>query len=87
MIKRILLDVIWLYTVIMFIRILLSYFPIDPWSSFAKVVRLFSAVTDPVLSRVRKVIPPLRVGGMGVDLSPMVVIFALIVLSNIVARA
>lgn len=41
-------------------------------------------VTDPPLRAVRKVIPPLRLGGVALDLSFMVVIFAVYLLRSLV---
>ncbi|HLI15109.1 MAG TPA: YggT family protein [Acidimicrobiales bacterium] len=74
---RIIVDLLQFYVVVLFVRIVLSWFPIHPWSRLARVVRVLAAVTDPVLAPVRRVLPPLRVGSMGLDLSPLVVLFAL----------
>ncbi len=46
---------------------------------------LFSAlyaVTEPVLGPLRRMLPPLGMGGMGLDLSPLVVFFGITILSN-----
>jgi len=37
-------------------------------------------ITEPLLGPVRRAIPPLRMGGMGIDLSPIIVIFGLQIL-------
>lgn len=42
------------------------------------------SVTDPPLRAVRKVIPPLRLGGVALDLSFMVVIFLVYLLRSLV---
>ncbi len=42
------------------------------------------SVTDPPLRAVRKVIPPLRLGGVALDLSFMVVIFAIYLLRSLI---
>ena len=37
----------------------------------------FARLTDPILVPLRRVIPPLRVGAAGIDLSPLILFFAL----------
>lgn len=70
-----------IYTVVIFIRILLSWFPNIDWFSqpFATVGQL----TDPYLNLFRSIIPPLG----GLDFSPMLAIFALQLLSQLVRTA
>ncbi|MCB2222931.1 MAG: YggT family protein [Actinobacteria bacterium] len=41
-------------------------------------------LTDPVLRPLRRLIPPLRTGGVAIDLSPMVLLVGLWILSGIV---
>ena len=88
MIVRILIDVVQAYLVVLLVRIVLTWFPINPWSRLARVVRWLSAVTDPVLVPVRRVLPPLRLGGGGaaLDLSPLVVFIALEIVLSILRR-
>ncbi len=43
-------------------------------------------VTDPPLRAVRGVIPPIRLGGAALDLSPMILLIALYILQAIVNR-
>ncbi len=59
-----------LYELLLLGRVLLSYFPISPSSPMAGVSHFLYTVTEPVLGPLRRVIPPL--GGIGLDLSPMV---------------
>jgi YggT family protein len=70
----------------MFARIILSWFPIAPGTAMASVFSLLYAVTEPVLGPIRRVIPPMGVGGMGLDLSPMIVSFGLFFIRSIVCR-
>lgn len=44
------------------------------------------SITDPPLRAVRKVLPPLRLGQVMLDLSPMILIIAIYVLQAIVAN-
>lgn len=83
MVVRIIVDVIQLYIVLLFARLILSWFPLDPWSRWARVVHALSRITDPVLTPIRRIMPPLRMGGMAVDLSPIVLFLALEVILSI----
>ncbi len=73
-----------LYLLILFARAILSWFPINPDGAMASVQRGLYAVTEPVLAPLRAVLPPMRMGGMGLDLSPMLVMLAIIVLLSII---
>jgi YggT family protein len=70
------------YIIILFARIILSWFPISPNSGMATVYGFLYTITEPVLGPVRRIIPPVGMGGMGLDLSPMIVTFGLIFLSG-----
>jgi YggT family protein len=63
-----------LYVVLLILRAVLSWFPVRPGSPFEKVLRAMDAVTEPVLRPVRRILPPVRAGGMGIDLSIIVVV-------------
>jgi len=43
------------------------------------------AVTEPLLAPVRRVLPPLRVGGMAIDLAFIVVFLAIVVIRSLIA--
>ncbi len=62
-----------LYIIALFGRILLSWFPIAPGSGLASVFSVLYTVTEPVLGPVRRLLPPVAMGGMGLDLSPFLV--------------
>ena len=63
-----------LYIVVIFVRVILSWFPISPDSPMASVYRFVYAITEPVLGPIRRMMPGIGVGGMGLDLSPIVVL-------------
>lgn len=73
-----------LYLIIMFGRVILSWFPIAPGSAMASVYSFLYAVTEPVLGPIRRLIPPMGMGGMGLDLSPIIVFFGLTILSGVI---
>jgi len=75
-------GIIFVYWVIILIRVVLSYFP----SPSSQLVRSFErsiyALTEPVLAPLRRVLPPMRLGGMAMDLSPMIVVIVLGILAE-----
>ena len=79
-------DLLTLYLLILFARAILSWFPINPDGGMATVQRGLYAVTEPVLAPLRAVLPPMRMGGMGLDLSPMLLMLVIIVLLQIIPR-
>jgi YggT family protein len=67
-----------IYTVLLIIRVLLTWFPTVDWMS--PPFSWLSQISDPYLNLFRSIIPPL--GGM--DLSPMLAILLLQVVSGII---
>jgi len=62
------------YVIVLIARALLSWLPARPGTPLHHVVRALDMVTEPVLRPVRRVLPTVRAGGMGIDLSIIVVI-------------
>jgi YggT family protein len=68
-----LLDVaITLYMWIVIIRVLISWFDVNPYNPY---IQFLMRITEPVLYRIRRFLP--NIGGL--DLSPMILILGLIV--------
>lgn len=58
--------------------ILFSWFPSYPSSGVMQAVyNAVRAVADPILMPIRSRVPMLRIGGFGLDLSPIIAIFGL----------
>ncbi len=58
--------------------ILFSWFPGYPSSSFLQAIYdAVRAVADPILMPIRSRIPPLRLGGFGIDLSPIIALLGI----------
>ena len=72
------------YLVVLFARILLSWFPVERGSGLASVQQLLHDLTEPLLAPLRGLFPPVGGGGMAFDLSPMVLIFGLYIIRGIV---
>jgi YggT family protein len=62
------------YVILIFARIVLSWFPLEPGSTMATIYGFLYTLTEPVMGPVRRVIPPLGAGGMGIDLSPIIIV-------------
>ena len=84
MIQTLLCRLLDAYLIVMFARIILSWFPISAGSGLASVYGFLYSITEPVLGPIRRVIPPLGMGGMGLDLSPIVVFLLVAVLERAV---
>ena len=77
---RLICVVLTIYWVILFARIILSWIP-PPISGFGRTLYdLVHDLTEPVLGLVRGLLPPIRMGAVGLDLSPIIVFIALAVI-------
>ncbi|MGD0742668.1 MAG: YggT family protein [Acidimicrobiales bacterium] len=83
MILRIVVDLLQIYILVLVVRIILTWFPTDPWSGMGRFERALGRVTDPVLAPVRRILPPLRVGAGAIDLSPIIVLVVLEILVSV----
>ncbi|MBF2057332.1 MAG: YggT family protein [Cyanobacterium sp. T60_A2020_053] len=70
-------NFIQLYLVLIFVRILLSWFQSAEWAG--KIISFLAPITDPYLNIFRSVIPPLG----GIDFSAILAIFVLQLLPNL----
>ena len=65
------------YIIIIFARVVISWVNADPYNP---IVRFLIQATEPILYRIRLFLPPLG----GFDLSPMVLILAIIFLQTLI---
>jgi YggT family protein len=72
-------QLLYLYTLAIFARAILSFFPMRPDSPIAPVAQFLYRITEPVLAPVRRVLPSMG----GLDLSPLVVILGIQILTGI----
>jgi YggT family protein len=72
------------YVFILIARALVSWFPVRPGTPFYGVVRILDALTEPVLRPIRRILPPVRAGGMAIDLSIIVAVIGLEVIASVI---
>ena len=75
---------IWLFC--LFVRIILSWIPFDRGRRgfMSTVSEVIFRVTEPVLGPIRRALPMVRMGSMGFDLSPIIVILGVQIIQRAV---
>lgn len=76
----ILLLVYWL---IMLVRIISSWFPIPFSGPIRRIMDVVYALTEPVMRPLRNMVPPLRMGAIALDLSPILIFIVIGVLRQV----
>ncbi len=66
-----------IYSFILLARVLVSWFPVDPYNP---IIRLLHQLTEPLLAPIRRVLPPT---GM-LDLSPIVGFIVIVIAQRLV---
>lgn len=66
------------------VRIVLSFVPIPVNQITRPILNFVYEITEPILRLVRNVLPPIMVGGVGLDLSPIIAIILLNIIRAIV---
>ena len=77
-------NLLTLYIVALFGRIILSWFPMEPGSVMARIYEFLFTITEPLLGPLRRAIPPIGGGAMRFDLSPLIVLFGIRILQSAV---
>jgi len=73
-----------LYLLCLLGRIVLSWFPPSHSGVLQTIRDVLFRITEPVLAPLRAIIPPVRMGGMLLDLSPLIVFLGLQILMQFV---
>lgn len=74
----------WLYEILIFIRIILSWIRVNPRGIMGALVNFIYEVTNPFLNLFRRILPIVDFGGIGIDLSPIIAIFVIELLHSAV---
>jgi YggT family protein len=85
-VARYVTTLVYVYVILIFIRVIVSYLPRIPYSRPLDALLTFVRdVVDPYLNLFRRILPLARLGPAAIDLSPMVGTIALLIVGNIVA--
>ncbi len=71
------------YWFVLFVRIIWSWFPVPSSGIGRSIFDLIYDLTEPLLRLVRGLVPALRAGSMGIDLSPIIVFIVLMVAGSV----
>ena len=77
-------NLITIYSIAVFAWIIMSWVRISSTHPLARVQLFLDRIIYPVILPIRRVLPPLRLGGMMLDLSPIVLLIALNLLQGLV---
>lgn len=75
--------VLTIYWFVLFVRIILSWFQPPASGVGRSVFEIIFELTEPLLRLVRGLLPPVRMGAMGLDLSPILIFIALGILQSL----
>lgn len=73
-----------LYWIVVIARIIMEWIPVSYDHPLARLRSVLRSLTEPLLAPLRALIPPVRMGGMGLDLSPIILLIALSLLTGAV---
>jgi YggT family protein len=73
-----------LYLLVIFVRLIMSWFPPEPGTTYNSIYDGFVTVTEPVLAPVRQLLPPFRMGATALDVSPILVFIGGQILARII---
>ncbi len=80
-------DLLYLFLLVLIAYSVLSWFTVSGRLAYdspvIKIQRVLASICEPVLRPVRNLIPPVRVGGVGIDLSVLIVFLVVDVLISV----
>lgn len=90
-VATVIFNVLWLYLLVLIGRLVIDVVRMlardwQPKGIVLVVAETIYTLTDPPLNALRRVIPPLRIGGVALDLAFLVLFIGLQILIAIVAR-
>ena len=81
-------TILWIYLLLLIARVVIDLVMMlsrdwQPGGFVLVIVEAIYTVTDPPLNLIRKIIPPLKIGGVGLDLSFLVLFIVIQVLISL----
>jgi YggT family protein len=80
-ISEIIKLVLTVYNILLVIRVFASWVSANPYNP---IVRIVYVLTEPVLKPIRRIIPPIPLGAVYIDLSPIVLFLIIHFLNNFI---
>jgi YggT family protein len=74
---------IWAYLIVLVLKAVMSWFPIEYDSPMQTVKQVLDKLTEPLLAPLRRVIPPLQIGSVGLDMSFMVLFLGIFLIQTL----
>ena len=81
---RLICTLLQLYGIAIIARIILSYVEVPGHHPVGRIVASLSRLVDPPLRSIRQVIPAIPVGGIRLDLSPIVLLIAVMLIQRVI---
>ena len=72
--------VLQIYVLVVFARVIFSWVRVTPGTPVASIYSVIYNLTEPILGPLRRAIPPMRMGAGAIDLSPIVVFIAVLLI-------
>ena len=82
--------VLWVFLLVLFARMILSWVPVlvrdwEPRGPLLVVAEVIYSVTDPPLKAIRKVVPPISLGAVRIDLAFLILMLAVSILMGVIS--
>lgn len=78
--------VLQVYWIVVVARIVMEWIPVSYDHPLARLRAVLRSVTEPILGPLRRLIPPVRLGGAGLDLSPIILLITLSLLAEAICN-
>jgi YggT family protein len=75
-----------IYWIVVVARIVMEWIPVSYDHPLARVRSALRSATEPVLGPLRAMLPPMRLGGVGLDLSPIILLVGLSLLTGVICN-
>jgi YggT family protein len=83
-VRALLCNLLFIYSLVILARILLSFFQVPSDHPVGRVRDWLAVVVDPLLRPIRALLPAVRLGSVALDLSPLILLIAVRIVSSIV---
>ena len=77
-------DLLFLFWIVLLVRVFSSWFPTPYAGPLRTVMNVVYALTEPVLRPIRNALPPVRMGMVALDLSPIIIFIVIGILRQYV---